>query len=1092
MKLGNYRLAISISLFKRGGWLVRRVFESPLWCLLLCLAASPVKPPEYEMVVQSGHTYPVNSVAFSPNSRLILTASADDTARLWSIDGILLRVLKGHSASVNAVAFAPNGNLFATASFDKTVRIWHIDGTLVKVLKGHLGSVNAIAFATDSSFILTASDDNTVRFWALNGKLLRVLKGHSAWVNSVTVSPDSKYILTTSDDRTGVIWNSEGQTIKTLKKHWFKVRTGSFSADGRYIVTASWDHSICIWSVEGVLIKLIKLPAAVHSAVFSPDGKFVLTASEDNIARIVTVEGRLANVLKDHNAAVKFATYSPDGRYISTVSEDKTVNLWTAEGKLLKKLSHNAQWMNNASFSADDKYILVAIDDGSVQIWSNQFSLLRILTGHSAKVNSARFSQDGNLIVTASKDKTARVYKFDSNQSWELIGHSDNVQSAVFSPDGRSIVTASDDGTARLWTTDGKRLNILKGHNNWVRSAVFSPDGKVILTASHDGTVRLWNKDAKLLRTLKVLSTSFESAVFSGDGKRILTGSRDKSARLWSIDGRLLKTLKGHEDVVQSATFSIDDTLLVTASWDKSARLWNSSGNPLRALVGHQADVNSAALSSNKEVLVTTSNDNTMRIWSAQTGKELITITGLGDGSTFLYTPDGYWDASPNGGRLVAMVKGLEAFGVDQFAIRNNRPDIILERLGSKDKDRIEHFRGLYEARLRKFGITEADLSGELHAPEVKVLETKTEGKFAEVKFSLNDSKYDLHSYNIFANDVPLFANGKKIAGKSGTITERVELTSGENKIEVSVLNSKYVESIRALTFASYQPKNPVKGDLYFIGFGVSKYKDSRLNLDYAADDAKNMKALLSKVKSKGFREVYSEIYLNEKVTKENIQLAKKLVRQAKSDDTFILFISGHGKHDNDKEATYYYLSHDANLKDLANTAIKFEEIEDLLYGIAPRQKLFLMDTCESGETDEGSSQKYMAWAKKKGVRARAIPSPKGLDLKLGPQRIRSYLHERDRFIYNDLFRRSGAIVFSSSRGGEFSYEDADKRAGYFTRAIIDGLKGGADGNNDNSVTIDELKLYVSKTVSNWSDGNQNPTVDRDNIFQKFALPVLR
>ena len=76
--------------------------------------------------------------------------------------------------------------------------------------------------------------------------------------------------------------------------------------------------------------------------------------------------------------------------------------------------------------------------------------------------------------------------------------------------------------------------------------------------------------------------------------------------------------------------------------------------------------------------------------------------------------------------------------------------------------------------------------------------------------------------------------------------------------------------------------------------------------------------------------------------------------------------------------------------------------------------------------------------------------------------------------------RRSGAIVFSSSRGGEFSYEDPKIENGVFTEEIIKSMTGKvADGNNDGMVSTDELRDYVVKAVPKQTKNKQHPTVDR-------------
>ncbi|HMV27164.1 MAG TPA: caspase family protein, partial [bacterium] len=149
------------------------------------------------------------------------------------------------------------------------------------------------------------------------------------------------------------------------------------------------------------------------------------------------------------------------------------------------------------------------------------------------------------------------------------------------------------------------------------------------------------------------------------------------------------------------------------------------------------------------------------------------------------------------------------------------------------------------------------------------------------------------------------------------------------------------------------------------------------------------------------------------------------------------------------------------------------------------RRKLFFMDTCESGEADEGRGA-ISSLNTTKTIRSRAA---RGFKSSSGQ---RSYLFQKDRYIYNNLLRRSGTIVFSSSLGGEYSYERDDFQNGLFTEALIAALGGAADANYDAKVDTYELRRYLRKTVSSWSNGMQNPTVDRDNISQLISLPVLR
>ena len=381
-------------------------------------------------------------------------------------------------------------------------------------------------------------------------------------------------------------------------------------------------------------------------------------------------------------------------------------------------------------------------------------------------------------------------------------------------------------------------------------------------------------------------------------------------------------------------------------------------------------------------------------------------------------------------------------------------------------------------------------LSSDLHVPEVTIKDIRQKDKFLEVTFQLKDDRYPLKRYGIYVNDVSVFGSqGRPVEGRKAEFAETVELTSGKNKIEITCLNEKGAESYRALTFADYN--QPVKGDLYFIGFGVSTYKDPKLNLKYAHKDALDLEAIFKKM-TDSYDTVYHRAFVNEEVTVETIQQIRHLLANAKVDDTLVLFMAGHGVHDLDKEATYYYLTHGTSPENLSGTGASFESIEDLLTEAKPRKKLFLMDTCESGELDESALDTYFAMAGARGFRARTTRAIRVFGRIAQKNANRQFLYNQDRYIYNELDRRSGAIVFSSSRGGEFSYESDRVENGFFTEAVVQALTVAiSDPTKSRTISTDQLRVYVSRAVSDMSAGMQHPTVDRDNIYQSLLFQVV-
>ena len=122
-----------------------------------------------------------------------------------------MHILKGHKEFVNSAQFSHDNQKIVTASADNTVRIWNtLNGTCLYILKGHTNLVNSAQFSSDNQKIVTASRDKTVRiFYANNGTCIHILEGHTDWVSAAQFSSDNKKIVTTSRDNTVRIWNIE-------------------------------------------------------------------------------------------------------------------------------------------------------------------------------------------------------------------------------------------------------------------------------------------------------------------------------------------------------------------------------------------------------------------------------------------------------------------------------------------------------------------------------------------------------------------------------------------------------------------------------------------------------------------------------------------------------------------------------------------------------------------------------------------------------------------------------------------------------------------------------------------------------------------
>jgi WD40 repeat protein len=1040
------------------------------------VAAQDMASLTIEIVPQIGHSGWVSCAMFSPDGRIIVSGGQDNRLKLWDAStGYVLRTLWAHSAtvsadsghfeSVSAVAFSPDGHVIVSAS--DTIKLWDtVSGRELRTLNGNGEAARPVAFSPDGQTIISGGADGTLALWNVaSGSLLRTFVVDSTGVHTAAFSPDGRTIAVAGFNQLK-LWDAEsGRVLRTLAGA-VGASAIAFSPNGQIIVSGSGDGkraTVTLWDVASgrELRTIIEHGDHVNAVAVSPDGRTIVSGSSNPLGtqNFVTLRdagsGRELRTFTGHTYTVTSVAFSPDGGTVVSGSRDRTLKLWDiGSGRERHTLSGHGAAVNAVAFSPDGRTVAAGSADNALKLWDAKSGrVLRTLKGHSNKISAVAFSPDGRIIVSGSEDNTIKLWDAATGRELRtLSGDIDVVSAVAFAPNGRTIVSASA-LTLKLWdAANGRVLHILKGHTVSIFAAAFSPDGRTIVSGGYDTTLILWDAaTGRLLRTLKghgkgdndryaADKYGVNSVAFSPDGGTIVSGSKDRTLKLWdAATGRELRTFIGHLDSVTSVAFSPDGRIIGSGSEDNTIKLWDAAtGRELRTLVGHMNSVNSVTFSSEGRQIVSGGEDGTVRLWDL-VGELLITSIAGSHEEWLTITPEGFFDSSDNGTNLLAAVRGLEAYSIDQFYQQLYRPDVVRQKL-SFDSDRVKY--AANKVNLVTILASKAPPEVTIVSPQEKS-ETSQDSIVVEAKLAHRDA-----NNNGGIGRVEWRVNGvtravqdlqKAADGDVTKLIQKLALPKDTSVIEMVAYNKANLAASLpvAVAVTSTAPLSPQR--LHVLALGIDHYRYEVLNLKYAVADAKAISAAFNLSNaSKGLYEqvIVHDPMLNEAVTAENLQRKfEELGKVIRPDDVFVLYMAGHGVTDNGR---YCYVAQDANYQDgdfdkLVETSIGQDQLQTWLTLIPAFRSVLIYDTCESGSTAEDRS----------GFR--------------GAQQL---------VAAEKLSQSMGRTVLAASSDVKDALEgyppDADRKHGVFTYVLLDAFAF-ADTDKDGMITTESLAAYLRK-----------------------------
>ncbi|MFC1714746.1 caspase family protein [Candidatus Poribacteria bacterium] len=1041
----------------RGWWIVetsRGIFVVLIVCggiILLSFPGAAKDAPQ--LVLPIGHTKAVTSVAFSPDGRYILSGSNGTTAKLWEVaTGREVRSFSGHQHHVWSVAFSPDGHHVLSGSWDGWLNLWEVSTGQVTQFPYTPNGVRSVAFSSDGYYALSGSVDGSIRLWNVSTKQeIRSFSGHTGRVNSVAFSPDDRFALSGSDDKTMKYWHvSTGKERRSFSVRGRKapVNSVAFSSDGRYALADLDGRTLKLWNLfNGREVRSFSgRTNLVNSVAFSPDGSYVIAGCGDGtLKRWETGTGRKIYTL-GHGSSVLSVAFSPDGLYAISGAEDGTLKLWDmSKGREVRSFSGHTKQARSAVFSPDGRYAISGLKDKTLRLWDVATGReLHSLSGHTGAVASVAFGPGGNYALSGSDDKTMKLWDVSTGGeirsfSGHVSRHRGGVTSVAFSPDGEYALSGSTDKTVKLWNVStGQNIHSFSGHADAVMSVTFSPDGHYALSGSDDKTMKLWDViTGRKIRTFFGHTYQVWSVAFSPDSSYVLSGSYDRTMKLWDVKtGQEIRTFSGHSDAIYSTVFSSDGRYALSSSADKTMKLWEiGTGKELRSFSGHTWQVTSAAFSPDDRHALSSSWDNSVRLWEIATGKLLLIRLHLDEVDWVASTPDGRFDGSSDAIKLLHYAKDNKSIPLESLFDKFYTPGLVAQVMSGEElaPDAPDIRKGIEIPPLVRIVSPEAG----------QILKVQT----VDVVVEAVDQGGGLEDIRLYHENKRLEGEGKGMGVRPSAGVQRiftVTMMSGMNTLRATAYSWDRTEANPfEITIEVKIPE--AKADLYVVAVGINTYKSTNHNLNYAVADARAISHSLSKHGEGIFREVSPQTVFDEQATRSGIEAAlRRVERDARPEDVFIFFYSGHGvmSEGSEQEPADFHLVPTnmtqmyGNDVGLAERGVSAAQLRDMCQQIKARKQLLILDACQAGALADTFA-------------------------------IRGAAEEK---AMAQLARSAGVAVLAATGAEQLAREFKALEHGLFTYALLQGMEGSADGSpKDGKVTVSELSGYVQDQIPELS-----------------------
>ena len=913
---------------------------------------------------------------------------------------------------------------------------------------------------------------------------------HNINKTAIKISKDEQIVVSGDTDGNLVIFYPKNNSFQLIEPYRNFLRFSSLSPNGNYLAAVyegRQGKKLVIWDlVKGEANLNYSIDSNVTGIAVGNEGKQIYLSTDSKIFNLDKKEINL-----DASNAVRIVGILPmDKGFLAFYNEDAkgTISQYSLKGEKVWNLPTEA--ILHYSVNKDQ---IAFLSSGKINYLDANKRQVKSLNASTEEATSVSISEDGKKVGVGKKNGSIEVFSLDKE-----TGH-------------------------KLSFEESKRMILLEGVFNVNKFLNLSEITRNLYLYSEDTFLENGDKQPVFSSYTKRHSGQVQSMLFSPDGERLYSFatknpnlSSDRTGIVWNLDRK-----------------------------EKEDTIADTPNDPL------------TAFRKNKNELVVVSKSGLAFIWNELERKKTLSFAYSGGDRTIFIDENFFYKSTGKSDREAITFTYLgRSYSFDQFDLIFNQPAEVLSSINrsnaSEDKGSlaiITRYKKYadYRAKLNGFDKSTANLT---HFPRVRFPNRKNVDQVSENIFSfpisiadLQTSNLNIIGYKVYINGVPLYGDyikktypgtDKTIKEKEVSLTEKVELAQGDNKIEVSAFTEDGVESPRESFTVKYEPPVKRKPDLYFVGIGVDEYNPAVSggldSLTYAVKDSKELEDTFKKSGKTSFGNVFTKVITNKEVNQTSIRALREFLGKSKVDDHVILFLSGHGirkdtkisdllvafgdkipeqyklRDKGDLDDIYYYMTSEANVDKPWEKGIPLDGIRDLVNGIPSRQKIMLVDTCQSGEKLDLDDQTVASLTKNIEIRKTRGQTAKtrGLTMTTKPGASNEKKEDTEKKIIqsiaktnalkemSDLFpelrRGTGTIEISAATGAQSALESKEWQNGAFTFVIKEAIIKGKAKDKNGNITAQSLRRYVLDEVEKLTDGQQTPMVARDIAGRDFVI----